>query len=326
MSKWLNCQPVIDWARDYLCKHGYGVSAREPECVKNAPWSVVVRFDTDQGSIYLKHMPAVIAIEADVIAVLKNRFNANVPEVIAKNDDLHCFIMRDAGQPMRQVLKHQFDPEWLCSAAAQFAELQLTAVDNLGRFFEIGVPDWRLNRLPALYEAVVSDELLLRSEGFSGSDMSQLQQLTQHVTQWCDELANYPIQDSIVQPDFHDNNLLVNAGTLQVTWIDLGELIVSYPLFSLFTFLMQIKKHHGLLETDPVYKQIEQACYVPYQNRLADKEQFERVSELAGRLNWIYGIAYQQHFMHICGKQALIAVGQWKIEPLLKTVLKTLCD
>ena len=41
-------------------------------------------------------------------------FNADVPFIIAESQEQHCFLMKDAGISLRQILKKQFDAGLLC--------------------------------------------------------------------------------------------------------------------------------------------------------------------------------------------------------------------
>src|SRR5829696_296485 len=95
---------IIHWASSYLLSHNYKLISNAPETVQHTPWSYVTRFKTSDGCIYLKHTPKLIA-EVSIIQLLREKFNAPVPIVIANNTELSCFIMKDAGAPLRQLLK-----------------------------------------------------------------------------------------------------------------------------------------------------------------------------------------------------------------------------
>lgn len=49
---------TIKWGCAYLSSHNYTLKSNQPENVLNTPWSYVVRFETSDGYIYLKHTPA----------------------------------------------------------------------------------------------------------------------------------------------------------------------------------------------------------------------------------------------------------------------------
>ena len=50
-------------------------------------------------------MPELIALEPNVIQILHNKFQASVPTIIAQNSELNCFLMKDAGESLRSILK-----------------------------------------------------------------------------------------------------------------------------------------------------------------------------------------------------------------------------
>jgi len=237
---------IIQWGCKHLSSLGYTLKSNLPENMLNTPWSYVVRFETSDGYIYLKHTPELIALEATIIQILHDQFHASVPTVIAHNAELNCFLMKDAGRPLREILKQQFDAALLCKAIEKFTSLQLTVADHIKVFLDMGVPDWRLDKLPDLYKQLLLQSDLLIADGLSEKEISELERLLPKVSNLCKKLSDYSIKPSIVQPDFNDNNILIDDILKNITIIDLGEIAISHPFFSLLNCLRQIKKHHGL--------------------------------------------------------------------------------
>ncbi|HAT9121167.1 TPA: aminoglycoside phosphotransferase family protein, partial [Legionella pneumophila subsp. pneumophila] len=188
----------------------------------NTPWSYVVRFDTSDGYIYLKHTPELFALEPIIIQILHEQFHASVPIVIALNTELNCFLMKDAGKPLRGILKQKFDEAFLCRAIDQFTLLQIAVADHVDVFLDIGVPDYRLEKLPGLYKELISQKDLLTAEGLSEIEISKLVALLPKVFNLCKKLSDYSIKQTIVQPDFNDNNTLIDEVSKKITIIDLG--------------------------------------------------------------------------------------------------------
>ena len=116
-------EQIIQWACQYLSSHGYTLKNKLPENVRSTPWSDVVRFATLDGYIYLKHTPAQLALEAPVIKILHDQFHARVPIIIAHHTEFNCFLMKDAGRPLRESLNQQFDAALFCKAIKQFRAL-----------------------------------------------------------------------------------------------------------------------------------------------------------------------------------------------------------
>ncbi|HAU0262646.1 TPA: aminoglycoside phosphotransferase family protein [Legionella pneumophila] len=308
---------VIQWGCKYLVSHGYKLKSSLPENVQDTPWSYVVRFATSDGYIYLKHTPELLGLEPTIIQTLHDQFHASVPKIIAHNAKLTCFLMYDAGKSLREILKQKFDEALLCKAIDQFTSLQLAVADSVDVFLDIGVPDYRLDKLPGLYKELISKKDLLAAEGLSEVEISQLKTLLPKVSILCKKLSEYSIKQTIVQPDFNDNNTLIDDIS-NITIIDLGEIVISHPFFSLLNCLEQIKKHHGLTDKDSTYLRIRDACFKNYMNFFESKEHVLDAFMTAQLLSSVYGISYQYRFMLACGKEQLISFQHWKLGNLLK--------
>lgn len=292
---------IIQWACAYLSAHGYTLKSITPENVKNTPWSYVVRFATSDGYIYLKHTPNLLALEATITQILHHQFHACVPEVIAHNEALNCFLMKDAGTPLREILKKQFDTDLLCKAIYQFTSIQLAVADHVNIFLAIGVPDWRLDKLPDLYQQLLAQKELLKADGLTETEVNELEKLLPKVCNLCKELSDYAIPETIVQCDFHDNNLLVDTLSQNITIIDLGETVISHPFFSWVGCLQQIKFHYALTEKDDAYLQLKNACF---KNHTApqSKNHLSDAFAIAQRLWFIYESLAQHRLMIACDK------------------------
>lgn len=262
---------IIQWGCQYLLTHGYKLKNTLPEEIQDTPWSYVVRFTTRNGYIYLKHTPHLLALEARILQILHDQFHASVPEVIANNTELNCFLMKDAGKPLREILKQKFDLTLFCNAIDQFTSMQLAVADHVNVFIGMGVPDWRLKKLPDLYMQLLAKKKILITDGLSENEMSELEKLLPKVIYLCKKLSDYSIKQTIVQPDFNDNNTLIADISQKITIIDLGEIAISHPFFSLINCLQQAEKHHGLRDGDNTYRQLIDACLKNY--RIFDSTQ-----------------------------------------------------
>lgn len=294
-------EAIIDWGSKTLSSQGYSLKNNLGEVIQDTPWSYVVRFATSDGSIYLKHTPALLALEADISIVLRDQFRAPVPELIAHNAELNCFLMKDAGQPLRKILKKQFNAALFCKAIDAFTSMQLAVADNLTIFIDKGVPDWRLDKLPNLYKQLLSKEDILIEEGLTEVEIKELTMQLPVVADLCEILFGYSIKQSIVQPDFNDNNVLINESSQQITLIDLGEIVISHPFFSLVNCLRQVKLHHELTDNDAFYLEIRDACF--YNFRIFESEDnLEAAFEIASLLWFVYDALAQYRLRLACNK------------------------
>lgn len=313
-------EQVIQWGCQYLKSHGYTLHSHLPEKVQIRPWSYVVRFATSDGYIYLKRTPELIALEAIITRVLYDEFHAPVPDIIAHNPSLHCFLMKDAGRSLRDILKNKFDANLLCKAIDEYTSLQFTVAKYLDVFLDIGVPDWRLDKLPDLFSQLLLEKDMLMADGLSEMEISKLKTLHATISSLCKKLSSYSIHQTIIQPDFHDNNLLVNELTKTITIIDLGEIVISHPFFSLINLLHQMKKHHALTEHDDAYLQILDACFKNYLDA-ETKENLLDAFATAEILLIVYGALANARLMKACGIDNLRSFQPGRLSGELRELL-----
>lgn len=82
--------------------------------------------------------------------------------------------MRDAGIPLHDVFKKKFRPNLLIDAMHDYTLLQLNSADRIHLFLNLGVPDWRLEKLPKLYHQLMTEEELLIGDGLTYQELKQL--------------------------------------------------------------------------------------------------------------------------------------------------------
>lgn len=308
---------IVQWACKQLSSRGYTLKSNTPEKVQNTPWSYVIRFETSNGYIYLKHTPELIALEARIIQILHDHNMRTVLVIIAQNTKLNCFLMKDAGRTLRSILKQQFDAALLCKAIDQFTSLQIAAADHVDVFINIGVPDWRLNKIPSLYKEVISQKDFLIADGLSAMDVGELERLFPKVANLCQKLSGYSIKQTIVQPDFNDNNKLIDDKSQDITIIDLGEIVISHPFFSLINCLHVIKKHHELTDKDESYLKIKDSCLKNYMS-FESKENVQDAFATAQLVWFVYTLLAHHRLMQACGVDKLMAFQHGKLKSSLK--------
>jgi len=310
---------VIAWVRETL-KITDQKSISNSRIILKTPWSSVMRIHTASETFYLKHTPKLLGLEAQIIQLLREQFHAPVPVVVAHNDKLNCFLMKDAGQSLRSFLKESFDTDLFCKAIMQFTALQISLADQVDIFINIGVPDWRLDKLPVLYKSALSKKNFLIDDGLSEAEIDELVRLLPKIKQWCHKLSDYAIRESIVQPDFNDNNRLIDEKSKAITIIDLGEIAISHPFFSLINCLYVIKKHYALTEEDDAYLQIKDACLKNYMH-LESEENLLNAFEIANILWFVYGLLASIRFMEACDKVQLRSVQHGKLSASLRELI-----
>jgi len=252
----------ILWAIEALQKNGYQLTSPHPELVQQAPWSEVFRFSTQEGNIYLKKTPPALAIEVQVIKTLKEKFQMSVPVIIENNLNERCFLMKDMGIPLRMFFKQGFNPDILIKVLENYGHFQYATTNHFPLFLNMGVPDWRLAKLPFLYQELVQQTVLLKQFGLTQEEINKCQDLIGPFQNICEKLSEYNIPDTFCHCDFNDNNVLVNPKTHRTTIIDLGEVAITHPFFSLLNMLHHIKKNFKL--TQQQYETLQHLAFKPW--------------------------------------------------------------
>ncbi len=247
----------------------------------------VTRFLTSNGVVYLKQTPPALSIELKITEILYEKFHAPVPEIIDKNKDLSCFLMKDAGIPLREIQKSNFQPDLLTKTLQKYTNLQVAVQNNINSFLELGMPDWRLEKLPLLYQRMVNKEALLKREGLTTDELKALHKLHPIITAMCELLSNYQIPETLNHCDFHDNNVLIESDTNNLTIIDWGEVVISHPFFSLISFVSTSAYRYSITETDKIFIEWEDVCLENWLN-LGVKSSLLGAFRLAKKLWPIY--------------------------------------
>lgn len=293
---------MIKWAEECLLSKGYTINGSS-ELVLTTPWSNVIRFSTSKGYIYLKQMPQAISEEPKIFQILTEQCQANVPFVVAINDDHHCFLMKDAGQNLRQYLKTDFQPNLLCQAIKQYGSIQRSTENLIESFLALDVPDWRLDKLPSLYNHIINQDELLKGDGLTDKELQILHNLSPQFLAQCELLSQYQIPETLAIYDINTNNVLIDITTKKMNFIDWGEAVITHPFFSLHTYLQQATIHHSVKEFDQTYQQLHEACIENWLG-LVTKNQLSEAFVLAKNFWPIYSVLSMYRLINIIGLQA----------------------
>lgn len=268
--------PHIQWAIKQLNEIGYQIHNPTPKIIQKNPWSEVSRFETNLGFIFLKKVPPALSIEAKIIQILHEKFHAPVPNLIANNDEEHCFLMQDAGLPLHKYFKDNFQADILIRMMQDYTKLQINTIDSIDFFLNAGLPDCRLEKLPKLYHDLIAHESWLMDDGLSKDEIILLKKLEPQLVSICEKLSHYQIKDTFGHADFHDKNILINTQTHQTTIIDLGEVVITHPFFSFLQCLHMANENFAL--SDSQYHELKLACFKPWLELETQEHLFEILS------------------------------------------------
>lgn len=235
------------WIRQALADAGYTLTA-PVEQFHVQIWSTVMRCTTQAGTFYFKasYRPTEVLLTQHL-----RRFQPeNLPDVLALDGERGWMLMRDSGAMLRTYLKSPADLHLIEPALVQFASLQIAASDHPEQFFPLGVADRRLERLPDMFSALLSEAEVLRlgyEDGLSAEEHERLRSLLPRYREMCSQLQDYHIPQTLHHDDFHDGNIFVSGepGRYRFVFSDWEECLVTHPFFSMMLCLRSVGGRAG---------------------------------------------------------------------------------
>jgi aminoglycoside/choline kinase family phosphotransferase len=205
-------------------------------------WSTVMRVPTDQGMLFFKATAPETIYESALTQRLAEWFPDCLPDLVAVDAAHGWMLMRDGGEQLRASIRPTRDVRPWEPVITRYAELQIGLAEHVSKILALGIPDHRLESLPALYKQLLADEASLmigQEKGLTSAEFQQLQKLTPRFEQICAELAAFGIPESLNHGDFHDGNILVRDG--RIIFFDWGDASVTHPFASLRTFFVSME-------------------------------------------------------------------------------------
>lgn len=251
-----NKTEILNWGKSSLDAAGFSIQG-EFEKVRVVPWSQVYCANTQNGRVFLKHMSKPFSLEANIIEYLAQRFKDWVPHIIAKDNQLDCFLMLDAGEPLRDSLKQKYQVTLPIHGLREYCKIQKVTAQCLDDLFKIGLQDWRMEKFADLVDSLLDETDTLVNDGLSSEEINQLKALIPALHRECEQLAQFKIPSTIDHCDFHDNNMLIKNRQLIIN--DWGDTIITHPFFSLVSFLSSASRNHQILPESQKYKQLKEA-------------------------------------------------------------------
>lgn len=210
-----------EWIRGHVAPAG------RHELVHDVPWSRVWRVPVAGGAVWFKEARRVQAFEPRLTAVLAARWPDRLPRVLAHDETRAWLLLEDAGTPL-QAFGDRLDA-WL-AVLPLYAELQRGEAEHVAEHRAGGVPDLRLETLPARYEELAARQLPLEAD-----ERRALRAFAPRFARLCEELAARGIPASIQHDDLHSANVYARDGRLAL--LDWGDASVGHPFFSLVATL-----------------------------------------------------------------------------------------
>lgn len=255
-----NNDPATQWAMDYLESYNYSLLTIQK--IAETAYSTVTKINTSQGVFYLKKTPPVLFLEPDTIVLLKAQGCQHIPTVIAKNDHYHCFLTAACGDVTLRTLflKNNIEMDLLKRGISYYISIQRKVENNTLILLSSGIPDWRLDKLPLLYRALIDETDLLIADGLTKKEMTALNKSYNFCVEQCERLLEYKIPATINHCDFQENNILLLKERGELNIIDWGEVVIGHPFFSLNACLWNLTYFYKIKSNDIQYQELQRFC------------------------------------------------------------------
>lgn len=316
-------EQALNWAMQYLAAYN-DITNIHHEPIVNTSYSIVHKLKLNTQIIYLKQTPELLFSEPKILAFLKEQGVENSPVLIAENPRLLCFLMLSCGdQSLRTHFNKKMNVVQLEKGIANFTKIQRLLENKISELLAIGAPDWRLDKIPLLYNSLIQQDKLLLSDGLTEIEINQLHELHQTCIDVCDKVSEYKIPETLTHCDFHDNNMLLDNNTKEINIIDWGETVIAHPFFSLNGCLWNLTYFYSVKESDLLYTNIQSACIKPWLH-IYSETQLLAILNIANKLHGIFAaLGYERIYLATKNQQKTIQQEHpGSIAGCLRTFLK----
>jgi hypothetical protein len=247
------------------------------EVTHERPWATVCRVPISGGVVWFKACEPVQAFEPRLTAQLFARWPDRVTTVIGHDEGRGWLLLADAGTPMRELGN---PPEKWLAALPRYAELQRGEAEHASDHLAHGVPDLKVETLPARYANLLEHDLPLEP-----SEVQLLHRFARRFAELCAELAAAHIPDTIQHDDLHMANVFVQDQQIRV--IDWGDASISHPFASLVVTFSFLEQTNQLSPADQWFARLRDAYLEPWGTGLAGAFAIAmRVGAVAHAIAW----------------------------------------
>jgi hypothetical protein len=232
-------------------------------------WSTVMRVPSDRGLLFFKASGPPQAMEVAIVNLL-SKWRTDVVAPLASDERLAWMLMRDGGTRLRE-LPQNTDVEMWTRVVAEYADLQRTVAEHVDELLAAGARDFRLERLPDLYTALLDSDLV-KGE-VEPSEHRQLVVWRAELEDLCAQLSSHGVPETIEHNDLHTANVFLNDG--RVLFFDWGDSSISHPFHSMATTLRVFAQTLDVGIDDPIVVRVRDAYLGEFGDVNALLEPFE---------------------------------------------------
>jgi hypothetical protein len=284
--------------------------------VKERPWSAVLRVAFEKTIAYFKASGAGGAHEAALLLSLQRDRSPLIPDLLAVDADRGWILMADAGTPLREAFDPPGQPAVLRHLLPTYAALQAATMSAIEPLLHLGLPDRRLDRLPALLEELLASEVL--AVGRSAEALAELRavarSLLPELARCCADLARSPYSAALDHGDLHPGNVLIHSGGHRLC--DWGDSCITHPFVSLGVMLEVVLSQLPEPDREEAARQLRDAYLEPwgaYGSRDSLRADFQQAL-------WVADVVRALDFARMLGGGDEESRARW--QPMIATPLE----
>jgi hypothetical protein len=243
------------------------------------PWSTVFRAHAATGALYLKACAATQRFEPAIIELVAREAPGLGPDLLAIHPSEPWVILGEAGDQLREHAAGRTQLAVWRELLPRYAELQRRLSGRDGELVALGLPDRRLDRIPALLERVLSDD-----RSGAAEPRERVAALLPAIRRACAELAALGIGPTLDHDDLHDHNVLVRGRRPVI--IDWGDASLTHPFLTLAVTLDFAARGAGCETGAPEILALRDAYLEPWATGAAP-EALRRGAEIGAALGTI---------------------------------------
>ncbi|HSK33000.1 MAG TPA: aminoglycoside phosphotransferase family protein [Propionicimonas sp.] len=243
-------EDVAAWTADTLAR--LGRSAVGPPTVhKRAPWSMVLRVPTRDGTVWLKETVwfkenvATLGPEPALLQLLSEREPGRVPTPLGVDPGRGWVLLSDYGPTLRARGRDD-DPDLWADLVSQWSQLTRALAGQAPELQALGVPrlapadaeSYLARRIGELSALAPDDPAHL-----GAADAARLGAVLPDVARAGEQLDALGLPDTLWHNDLHTNNVFDTPGGL--VFFDLGDALVGSPLCDLLIPLRFLANARG---------------------------------------------------------------------------------
>jgi len=245
----------------------------------------VLKVASSIGDLYFKASYDRAPSEVSLLRFLASRWPANVTEILAWDERSNWMLMSDASSGESRFPP----PESFVRAAEALAKIQVESIPERMVLESLGC---EVLNVEGLREFLASDLSIsampiLRAGGLAEDKEADLQILGPRLVELCDRLASYCIPDTLIHPDFRQDNCFVSRHATRI--IDWENACIGHPFFSLF----DITRYDHFLETDTLEHDSVVRAYLEQFHSFESEKRLLEAMRLSHQLHYAWRLWYR---------------------------------